>query len=229
MNSAKLNIIDAGLTRYRKTLEQQLSLFEQRRNNAIADTVLIVEHEPVITLGVRKKLNKLLVSPEIIKGKGIEIVEVKRGGGPTAHNPGQLVIYPIITLSNYNFTISQYVLTLETIGQEVLSRLGVTADVKKGFPGLWVGDRKIASVGVRVSRFTTYHGIAINIANDLSIFEMFVPCGIEGVKITSAEIESNKSIDMGRTREIAVEVLTKYFGNKETFEHGSSWQASGVA
>lgn len=229
MNTDKLNIIDAGLTKYGATLEQQLSLFSRRRDGEIGDTVIVVEHEAVITLGVQKKLNKLLMSAEMIRAKGIDVVEIRRGGGPTAHNPGQLVIYPIINLIDRDLTISEYVLMLESMGQEILSQVSVDADVKKGFPGLWVGDRKIGSVGVRVSRGTTYHGIAINIANDLSIFEMFVPCGIEGVEITSAVNELKMGVDFNKIKKNAVEIITKYFANNERVENETSGQASGVA
>jgi lipoate-protein ligase B len=174
-----IQIRDCGLEGFRETLELQHKLVEQRRQNEIGDTVLIVEHQPVITLGARQSANKLLADKNELTKRDIDVVEIRRGGGATAHNPGQIVFYPILNLQELHLDINQYIRTLEQIGIELLGRLGVKAERRKGFPGLWVGDKKIASIGVRVSRQITHHGMAINIQNDLSIFDSIVPCGIE--------------------------------------------------
>jgi lipoyl(octanoyl) transferase len=191
-NSA-LQIRDLGIIEYSKCLELQKRLHEQVRLGDIANTVLLLEHEPVITLGARKDKNELIASAQMLSSDGIELVQIRRGGGATAHNPGQLVMYPIINLKTLNLGVNEYVRQLEEIGIELLGSVGVKADRKAGYPGLWVGEQKIASIGVRVQKWVTYHGIAINICNDLSIFDKIVPCGLAGVKMTSAEkITENK-------------------------------------
>jgi lipoate-protein ligase B len=208
----RLCVRDCGLAEYRRVLDLQQQLQEQRRAGAIGDTVLIVEHPAVITLGARKTANRLLVDPAELAQRGIDVVEICRGGGATAHNPGQLVFYPIVHLQELRLGVNEYVRTLEAIGIELLAGLGVASARRKGFPGLWVGERKIASIGVRVSRFVTCHGMAINIQNDLSIFNFMVPCGLDGVVMTSAQKETGKAYDMGQIKEQLAALLRRYIG-----------------
>jgi len=206
-----LCIRDCGLMRYREALELLLELVDRRRAGDIGDTVLVLEHEPVITLGARQTANKLLASTEEVAAKGIDLVDIRRGGGVTAHNPGQLVFYPILHLQNARVGINEYIRELEQIGIELLRSLGVGSDRKKGFPGLWVDGRKIASIGVRVSKFVTYHGMAINISNDLSIFDYFVPCGLDGVQMTSVVKETGREHAMKDVKRRLSELLGKHF------------------
>ncbi|MEN6335137.1 MAG: lipoyl(octanoyl) transferase LipB [Phycisphaerales bacterium] len=208
--TGRLAIRDCGLAEYRGVLALQQQLQEQRRAGLVGDTVLVVEHPPVITLGAHKSSNKLLACPEELARRGIDLVEIRRGGGTTAHNPGQLVFYPILNLQELGLDISTYVRTLEQIGIELLTELGVQSERRKGFPGLWVGPRKIASVGVRVSRFVTCHGMAINIQNDLSIFGCMVPCGLDGVVMTSAQKETGRVYEMRQVKEQLAALLRRH-------------------
>ena len=205
-----LCIRDCGLAEYRRVLELQGQLQEQRRAGVIGDTVLIVEHPAVITLGARKTANRLLVDAEELARRGIDAVEIRRGGGATAHNPGQLVFYPIVHLQELRLGVNEYVRTLETIGIELLAGLGVESARRKGFPGLWVGERKIASIGVRVSRSVTCHGMAINIQNNLGIFNFMVPCGLAGVVMTSAQKETGKTYDMEQIKQQLAALLSRH-------------------
>ncbi len=173
---------------------------------------MIVEHPAVITLGARQSLNKLRISREDLTRQHIDVVEIRRGGGATAHNPGQLVCYPILHLQQLGLGISEYIRTLEAIGADLLSKLGVRSTRRKGTAGLWVGERKIASVGVRVSKFVTYHGIAINIRNDLSIFDSIVPCGLDNVEMTSAQKETGRDHSMNQARTSLAGLLARHFG-----------------
>lgn len=209
-----MQITDCGITDYSKILTLQKQLHIQRLENKIPNTVIILEHNPVITLGARKSANKLLTEPENLQKKNIELVQTRRGGGITAHNPGQLVFYPVINLKDFNLGITEYIRTLEQIGIELLGQLNIKAQRKKSFPGLWVNGRKIASIGVRVSKSVTYHGMAINIQNDLSIFDHFVPCGINGVKITSAYKEIKNKYSMTDIKQKLSHILIKYFTSK---------------
>lgn len=206
-------IRDLGLAEYRAVLDLQQRLHTQRRADEIPDTVLVVEHPPVITLGSRQSANKLLASPEDLARRNIDVVGIRRGGGTTAHNPGQLVFYPILHLQQRHLGISQYVRTLEAIGMELLEGLGLACGRRAGFPGLWVGERKIASIGVRVSRFVTRHGMAINIQNDLDIFDVMVPCGLDAVTMTSVSKETGQTWDMGEVKTRLATSLTHHYEN----------------
>lgn len=228
-----LNLVDCGLADYREVLHKQQELHEKRRRGEIPNTVLIVEHPPVITLGARQNANKLLVSQKELTARQIDVVDIRRGGGATAHNPGQLVFYPILHLQELGLGVSEYIRELEAIGIELLQQLGVHAHRRQGFPGLWIftnsslgtGDssaeqratsherratRKIASIGVRVSKGVTYHGMAINIQNDLSIFDLLVPCGLAGVEMTSVLRETGIRHKIGGVKDRLKKLLVAH-------------------
>jgi lipoic acid synthetase len=207
-----LRILDCGIADYRDVLELQQRLCEQRRDDKITNTVLIVEHRPVITLGARQKANKLLVSRDELEQMGIDVVDIRRGGGVTAHNPGQIVFYPILNLAQLGLGISEYIRELEAIGIELLRQLGVMSERRKGFPGLWTANKKIASIGVRVARGVTHHGMAINIQNDLSIFYHIIPCGLDEVEMTSVLKETGERKSMYGVKEKLIVLLREHFG-----------------
>jgi lipoate-protein ligase B len=209
--SSPLSIIDCRLADYRQVLQLQHELRDKRRLCEIQNTVLIVEHPPVITLGARQSANKLLADRADLAQKHIDVVDIRRGGGTTAHNPGQLVFYPILNLQELGLGISEYIRALESIGTELLQQSGVHTKRRKGFPGLWVGAKKIASIGVRVSKFITYHGMAININNDLSIFDFLIPCGMDGIEMTSVLKQTGKHFSMKLLKERLSHLLTKHF------------------
>jgi lipoate-protein ligase B len=211
---AALAIDDLGLRDYTETLELQHKLWQQRRDGSITDTVLIVEHPEVITLGARQSANRLLADEASLAARGIGVVPIRRGGGATAHNPGQIVFYPIIELAGRGMAVNEYIRTLEEVGIELLGQLGLTATRNRGFPGLWVLPRKIASIGVRVSKGVAYHGMAINIRNDLSIFEAMVPCGLDGVTMTSLLEETGSAPEMSTVKEKLAAILTSSFSGK---------------
>jgi lipoic acid synthetase len=206
-----LHIIDCGLADYRDVLQQQHQLHKERQQSKIPNTVLITEHPPVITLGARQSANKLRTDNKSLKEQGIDVVDVRRGGGATAHNPGQIVFYPILNLHQLRLDVNEYIRTLEQIGMELLKQLGVESSRQKGFPGLWVNDRKIASIGVRVSKFVTYHGMAININNDLSIFDYLIPCGLDNVEMTSVLKETSKKHPMNEVKSCLSQLLVQHF------------------
>jgi len=214
-----LIICDLGLEDYRKTLTRQHQLCDRRIRDEIPDTILIVEHPPVITLGARKTANKLLANSADLAQKNIDLVEIKRGGGTTAHNPGQLVIYPILKLRQLNLGINEYIRTLEQIGIDLLKESNLNADRRKGYPGLWINEKKIASIGVRVSKFVTFHGMAININNDLTIFDFIIPCGLENITMTSLAKETNTPPEMNKIKKDLTNLLTKYFAKTGQSEY----------
>jgi lipoate-protein ligase B len=204
-----LEFRDLGVMPYSQALDLQMELCLARQNDEIDNTVLIVEHRPVITLGARKTENKLLAGEDVISNAGIELLQVGRGGGCTAHNPGQLVVYPILKLKTLKLDITNYIRSLETIGIDLLASFDVQSERRKGFPGLWIGDTKIASIGVQLKKWVTFHGMAINISNDLGIFNYFVPCGLDNVVITSAAKQTGRNIDMNQVKDRLRELCLK--------------------
>jgi lipoate-protein ligase B len=214
-----LRIYDCGLKDYDKVLQFQHILVNHRRQGKIPNTVIIVEHMPVVTLGARESANKLLVTEEELAKENISLAEIRRGGGATAHNPGQLVFYPILDLAQVGLGVTEYIRQLETIGIELLDKFGVKSARRSGLPGLWVGERKIASIGVRVSRQITYHGMAVNISNDLSIFNTIVPCGLDGVEMTSVLKETGTAPAMEDVKTTLQELLAKYWAVKGNVEY----------
>ena len=156
-----------------------------------AGAVFILEHDPVITLGANKPVNTVLCTPP-----GVAVVQTDRGGGATAHNPGQLVVYPVVALRALGFGVKAFVAWLLELGRELVADYGVAATCRSNPLGLWVGERKIASLGIHVSRGVATHGIAINLDNDLRLFTAIVPCGLAGVAMTSAAGETGRPVDM---------------------------------
>jgi lipoate-protein ligase B len=213
--AAALAIRDCGLMPYGEALRLQLELCERRQADAIDNTVLLVEHPAVITLGARKTENRLLSDRGRLDEQGIEVVAVGRGGGTTAHNPGQIVVYPIVKLKSLGLVITEYVRQLEAIGIGLLAEYGVTAGRRKGYPGLWVGEKKIGSIGVQVKKWVTVHGMAINVCNDLGIFEHIVPCGLEGVCMTSVATLSKAEISMADVKTQLGRLLVEAFASEE--------------
>jgi lipoic acid synthetase len=210
--NSSLHIMDCGLADYRDVLQQQFQLCEEKQQGQIPNTVLITEHPPVITLGARQNANKLCTDIESLKKQGIDVVDVRRGGGATAHNPGQIVFYPILNLHQLRLDVNEYIRTLEQIGMELLKQLGAQSSRRTGFPGLWVGKKKIASIGVRLSKFVTYHGMAINIQNDLSIFDYIIPCGLENIKMTSVLNETGIRYSMNEVKNRLSQIFQRHLG-----------------
>ena len=176
-----LQIQDLGNSSYKHTWEIQKELQLQRIENNIDDTLLLVEHEPVYTFGKNADENHLLQNyPENVK-----LFYTERGGDITFHGPGQIVGYPIIDLHNYKMSISWYMRSLEEVIIRSLDKFGISADRKDSLTGVWVEDEKIAALGVRISRWVTMHGFALNVNTDLAYYDSIIPCGIFDYGITS--------------------------------------------
>jgi len=175
----KINILDLGRMDYKSSWEFQKNLHKDVLNGNKPDTLILVEHQPVFTLG--KNANK----ENLLDRSNVKVFNVERGGDITFHGPGQLVGYPILDLNNYKKNISWFMRTLEQILIECLNTFDIDAHQKKGLTGVWVNDEKIGAQGVKISRWVTMHGFSLNINTDLSFFEMIVPCGITDCKVTS--------------------------------------------
>ena len=179
----------AGRVPYCEGVALQERLRERRQRAEIPDALLLLEHEPVYTKGRRTAPGDLPLGAAWYRGRGIEVVDTDRGGRVTYHGPGQLVGYPIMRVAD----VLAYVRTMEAALIAALADEGVRAEVREGLTGVWAGDRKIASIGVHVSRGVTTHGFAVNVDNDLEPFSWIVPCGIAGVRMTSLALETGRA------------------------------------
>ena len=185
-----LRVIDLGRRRYGDALELQRGLCRGRVSGAIAeDLLLLVEHDAVVTLGRGTRPESLPLPPDALRQRGIDVFEVERGGDVTCHEPGQLVGYPILDLQGHRPDLHWYLRELEGALIDALATLGVEAGREPGRTGVWVGGRKVASIGIHVKQWVTLHGFALNVTNDLRGFDSIVPCGIQGVEMTSVARE----------------------------------------
>jgi lipoate-protein ligase B len=178
------SLIDLGTAPYGEALTLQRRLTTLRTEDRLGDVLLLVEHSPVITLGRAGQKAHLRVAESSLAALGIEFFEVERGGDMTYHGPGQLVGYPILNLADHGRDVHRYLRQLEALLIMTLSDFGVTAGRSLGRTGVWVGERKIASLGIHVGRWVTRHGFALNVNMDLTPFKLIVPCGIQGAKVT---------------------------------------------
>jgi len=185
-DSPPLAVHRPGRLAYERALELQEELVRRKLDGEAGDHLLLLEHEPVYTLGRGARAQDLLGADRRL---GVPVHRVGRGGGVTYHGPGQLVAYPIISLGAYGRDVHRYIRTLESISAAVLRRFGVEAAARPGLTGVWVEQRKIASIGVGVRRWVTFHGVALNISADLAYFRAIVPCAMPEVMMTSMEIE----------------------------------------
>jgi lipoyl(octanoyl) transferase len=172
---------------YQDALALQRALVEERRHDVIGDVLLLVEHPPVLTVGVRGDGGRshILVTSEALAARGIEVHETGRGGDITFHGPGQIVGYPILNLKPDRCDVHRYVRDLEEVLIRVAGDYGIASRRVAGATGVWVGDDKLAAIGVRISRWITSHGFALNLSTDLSEFDLIVPCGIPNKGVTS--------------------------------------------
>ena len=206
-----MKIIDMGLMDYAEAREMQKEVLKHRKKGRAPDTLIIGEHFPVFTLGKTGSYDNLLVDSNFLKRKNIKIIEANRGGDITFHGHGQIVLYPIIHLKENSLDVHKYIRALEELAIEFLIRYGIKGERAKGFTGIWVEDKKIASIGIGVSNWVTYHGISINVNTDLGFFSMIRACGIQGVGMTSLANILNKTIDINQAKKQLVSVFENVF------------------
>ncbi|GLC40387.1 hypothetical protein PLESTB_001982300 [Pleodorina starrii] len=182
--------LTSSLTRYLAGLSLQESVVEERKKGLIGDTLILLQHYPVYTLGKRGKPSDFRTSQKDLEATGAEICSVSRGGEVTFHGPGQLVAYPIVGVRQAGLGARAYVESLEDSIIDCLANYGIAARGRvPGATGVWVGERKIAAIGVRISHGVSSHGLALNIDTDLSYFQHIVPCGIPDKEVTSVRLE----------------------------------------
>jgi len=215
-----------GRADYGWTLELQRILHARRRAGGICDVVITVEHDPVITFGRSGSHENLLVSPDVLKREGIELFEVERGGDVTYHGPGQLVVYPIVDLRAQGRDLKGFVRGLEAAAISTLADLGVAADRRDGYPGVWASGRKIAAIGIYVNGWVTRHGMALNVAVNPRHFAMIRPCGLSVETVSACDL-TEQAVPFERVRDLLLGHLGRRFG--WVFEHADLEDALGGA
>lgn len=193
----RLEVRRLGRVPYAEALELQRSLVDERRAGRVPDLLLFVEHPHVLTLGVRGDGGRshILASGATLAARGVEVHEAGRGGDITYHGPGQIVGYPIVDLNPDRRDVHRYVRDLEEVLIRTAAEYGITAGRVEGLTGVWVGREKVAAIGVRISRWITSHGFALNVATDLEYFNLIVPCGIADRGVTSLERLLGRRVD----------------------------------
>ena len=210
--------LDWGLTAYEAAWKRQEELVAQRNAGEVADTLILTEHEPVYTLGVRKDSEQHMLwdAPELQR-RGITVTQTNRGGDITYHGPGQIVGYPIVNLTARK-DLHAYLRLLEQVLINTVGTFGLAADRRAGKTGIWLGTRKIAAIGVAVKKWTTYHGFALNVNADLAPFSGIVPCGITDGTVTSMQLELGHPVDLAEVKAVLAaefwRLLPEFFGNR---------------
>jgi lipoyl(octanoyl) transferase len=208
-----LQVRRLGLVGYEEALALQRSLVEERRADRIPDTLLLLEHPPVITLGVGGDGGRshILATPAALSALGIEIVEAGRGGDVTYHGPGQIVGYPILDLRPDRCDVHRYVRDVEEVMIRVCADYGVTAGRIAGLTGVWVGDAKIGAIGIRISRWITSHGFAFNVDPNLEHFALIVPCGLPGRGVASLAQQTLERLDPAEVEDAVARRFAEVF------------------
>lgn len=204
----KLSVVKLGLIEYQAALDLQMRILKLSQQEAIEDVLLLLEHPPVLTVGVNGKDNNILINEDLLDEMGISVFHSNRGGDVTYHGPGQAVVYPIINLNHFGKDVKDHVRRLEQISIGLMKdEYGLIADRKHGFPGVWVGNDKITAIGCAVKRWVTMHGFAFNVNTNLEHFKWINPCGFTDKGVTSLEKLLGQSQDM----DIVMSHIIKHF------------------
>lgn len=205
-----------GRIGYAEGLELQKQLVEQRKAGEIPDQLLLLEHPPVITLGVKTRNNQtnIVATPEALAKEGVSVFETGRGGDVTYHGPGQLVGYPIIDLKPDRCDVHKYVRDIEEVMIRAAASFGVEAGRLPGLTGAWVGNDKLAAIGVRISKWVTSHGFALNVNTALNHFDFIVPCGITDKGVTSLEKLLGRHVEMAGVEDAIERAFLEVFSRQ---------------
>lgn len=201
-----------GITPYRFAHDRQMELLKKLHDDQEENICLITEHQPVFTLGRNGSAENVTVSETFLKKHGVELIRIERGGEVTYHGPGQVVCYPIINLRKIGMSVVEYVHTLEQIMLNVVSFFGLKAGRDARNHGIWVGDRKLGSVGIAVRHGISYHGLALNVNPDLEPFSWVNPCGLKGVSMSSMERELQQPLDIKKVESVMIKEMNLAFG-----------------
>jgi lipoate-protein ligase B len=206
-----LSFLDLGKIEYFQALAKQKELWQKRVNDKISDTIIFAEHTAVFTIGKHGKEDNLLIPASQLKAKNIKLYRIERGGDITYHGPGQIVGYPIFKIKQPLAGVKRFVIDMEQILINTLSKFGLSAIIKPGIIGVWVNDKKIASLGIAIANRVSFHGFALNVSTDLSYFDMINPCGNKEIKMTSMEKVLLKNVSMNQVKIELKRQFIEYF------------------
>jgi lipoyl(octanoyl) transferase len=211
--SRELLVCDLGLIDYKNAWDLQLKIHNKRRFNEIKDILLLCEHAHTYTLGKVAEKKNLIYSEKELEQNNISVFEIDRGGDITYHGPGQIVGYAIINLEDWEKDTHLYLRSLEEVLIKTCSNYGIDAGRNEKFTGVWIENRKICAIGIKVSRWITMHGFAFNVNTDLELFNGIIPCGIQDKQVTSLKKELNFDIDISKSKK---NIINNF---KEVFEY----------
>lgn len=200
MNKRKLTYFDLGFIDYKEAWDIQYLLHQRRINNEIDDTLLLLEHPNTYTLGKTAHLENLIGGKEFLEKNNISVYNIDRGGDITYHGPGQIVGYPIINLSDWQQDSHKYLRTLEEVLIRVCNDYNLDSKRIPAYTGVWIEDRKIAAIGIKISRWVTMHGFAFNVNTNLDLFKGIIPCGISDKSVTSLKNELGYDININEVK-----------------------------
>jgi lipoate-protein ligase B len=213
-NEKGIWVIDLGRRGYDEIWRVQEELVCLRQEGRVPDLLLMLEHEPVITLGKAGRAENILIPEEELIRRGISLYRVDRGGDATFHGPGQVVTYPILDLTQYGRDVHRYCRNLEEVGLRILSDYGFTGQRAPGLTGVWVGEEKVMAIGVGVKRWVSYHGLAFNVSTDVRYFHLIHPCGIRDRGVTSLGRLLKREIPLPEVKERLLSHFSCLFGVK---------------
>ena len=205
--------VDLGSVPFEAALKIQHQLMSGKKNGMEEDYLLTVEHPHTYTIGSTGSLENLLVDEEYLNSNGIKLQHIKRGGDITYHGPGQLVVYPILNLNNYYKDLHRYLRDLEEVLILTVKYFGIAAGRKNRLTGIWVGDEKLASIGIKMSKWITMHGTALNVSTNISYFDNIIPCGVRDKSVTSMSKILGKSLEVKEVSPVYVKSFSRVFGS----------------
>ena len=208
----KLNICDLGFIDYKEAWDMQKQILALRSEKKIDDIFLLLEHPNTYTLGKVADRSHLVGTEDYLKDNKISVYDIDRGGDITYHGPGQIVGYPLIDLNDWHLDTHKYLRSLEEVIIKTCAHFGLTGTRDPKYTGVWIENRKIAAIGIKVSRWITMHGFAFNVNTDLSLFNGIIPCGIHDKEVTSLNKELNKEFDIQEIKEILFRNFKEVYG-----------------
>ncbi len=215
-SSRKFNVVDLGQKDYKEVWDLQKIIHEKRVQEKLCNTLLLVEHNSVITMGKSGKTLNLLLSPEVLEKKGIAYYEIERGGDVTYHGYGQLVGYPIFNVKKGLAGIRPFVNKMMDVIIQTLAKFGISGEKREKMIGVWGAEKKICSIGIAVKRWVSFHGFALNVNTNLDHFDLIVPCGLKNVTMTSMQEILQKQVDFDKVKQSIIDSFASVFRGTPT-------------
>jgi lipoate-protein ligase B len=211
-----LQVLDLGIKEYKEVWDMQKAIHQRRVENITGNTLILVEHKPVITMGKSGKHSNLLCAADFMRDKGVQYYEIERGGDVTFHGPGQLVGYPIFNVKDGLAGVRPFINGIEESIISTLQDFGIEGYRKEKMIGVWTDEGKVCSIGIAVKRWVSFHGFALNVNTDLTYFDLIVPCGLKNIEMTSMQQILGRKVSMDEVKQSTVQNFRKIFKQDKT-------------